>query len=80
MYSVYEALEEDMFAEMPTCLHSDDDRYLILDVARQRAGVNPQDTNNGLVPEVDTFLIETLLDFYYSLQAAKYKIRQMFDT
>ena len=47
MYSVYEALEEDMFAEMPTCLHSDDDRYLILDVARQRAEVNPQDINTA---------------------------------
>ena len=75
MYNVYDSIKEEMFAEVDTCSFADDERYLLLDVARRRAGKNPRDVENCLVPEVDLHAIEDLLDLYYSLRMVRYIIR-----
>lgn len=73
--NVYDSLKIEMEAEMQTCFYPDDHRYLLLDVARRRAGIEPRDVQAGVVPEVEDEAIENILDFYYDLRLAKWTIQ-----
>ena len=75
LYDVYDSIKVEMEAEMQTCCFPDDHRYLLLDVARRRANIEPRDVEGGIVPEVDDDAIEKLLDFYYDLRLVKWTIR-----
>lgn len=59
---VYDGIKSEMEAEMPTCVDREDVRYLLLDVARRRAGIDPQAVEDDRVVEDAMDLLHFYLD------------------
>ncbi len=66
-----------MEREVATCSYPEDHRYVVLDVARRRAGVDPADVEAGRAGEVDIDVVEGLLDFYNNLDTLRWTIHNV---
>ncbi len=74
---VYESIKGEMIKEMDTCDCPDDFRYLLLDVCRRKAGLDPMDVLAGKANEVDIDAVDHAIDFYIDLRDLKHAVRKM---